>query len=121
MSLLGIGPEWVDKGGDVNTAYAISEGIFSGMFLLIGGTMLLLGIAIIRQKNLHQIVGGITGLSGALLLVGVLMPSGDPGAASTSSTEAIGGTLWFIGFLGWIIMTMALGILTILSARKNAT
>lgn len=30
------------------------------------------------------------------------------------------GTIGFIGFLGWPIMTIVLGILTILSARKDA-
>ena len=112
---------YTDRGGDVANAYAISEGLGFSMFGLLGAAMFLLGIAIVRQKNLNQIVGGLTALSGAFFLFGMLMPSGDPGLAETSTTEAIGGISWFIGFLSWIIMTMTLGILTILSARKNAT
>ena len=112
---------YADRGGDVANAYAIAEGLGLSMFGLIGASMFLLGIAIVRQKNLNQIVGGLTALSGAFFLFGMLMPSGDPGLAETSTAEAIGGISWFIGFLSWIIMTMTLGILTILSARKNAT
>ena len=109
---------YADRGGDVANAYAISEGLGQSMFGLLGAAMLLLGIAIVRQKNLNQIVGGLTALSGAFFLFGMLMPSGDPGLAETSTAEAIGGISWFIGFLSWIIMTMVLGGLTIKQARN---
>ena len=112
---------YADRGGDVANAYAISEGIALSAFMLIGASLLLLGIAIVRQKNLNQIVGGLIGLSGALFLAGMLMPSGDPGLAETSTVEAIGGILWVSGFFSWIIMTVVLGIFTILDARKNST
>ena len=111
---------YADRGGDVAIAYAISESLAESMFMLIAGTLILLGIAIVRQKNLNQIVGGLTGLSGALFMLGMLMPAGDPGLASTSAVEAIGGIMWVSGFLSWIALTGVLGILTILSARKNA-
>jgi len=109
---------YADRGGDVANAYAISEGLGLSMFGLLGAAMFLLGIAIVRQKNLNQIVGGLTALSGAFFLFGMLMPSGDPGLAETSTAEAIGGISWFIGFLSWIIMTMVLGGLTIKQARN---
>ena len=109
---------YADRGGDVANAYAIAEGLGLSMFGLIGASMFLLGIAIVRQKNLNQIVGGLTGLSGAFFLISMLMPAGDPGLAETSTTEAIGGILWFIGFLSWVIMTMVLGGLTIKQARN---
>ena len=109
---------YADRGGDVANAYAIAEGLGLSMFGLIGASMFLLGIAIVRQKNLNQIVGGLTGLSGALFLISLLMPAGDPGLTETSTTEAIGGILWFIGFLSWVIMTMVLGGLTIKQARN---
>ena len=109
---------YADRGGDVANAYAIAEGLGLSMFGLIGASMFLLGIAIVRQKNLNQIVGGLTALSGAFFLFGMLMPSGDPGLAETSTAEAIGGISWFIGFLSWIIMTMVLGGLTIKQARN---
>ncbi len=102
--------EWVDQGGDITNAWAIGEGAFRSMFMFMGAASLLLGIAIFRQKNLNKIAGGITGLFGALLLVGWIIPvSGD-----------VFGTIGFIGFLGWPIMTIVLGVLTILSARKDA-
>ena len=110
---------YTDRGGDVANAYAISEGLGQSMFGLLGAAMFLLGIAIVRQKNLNQIVGGLTALSGAFFLFGMLMPSGDPGLAETSTAEAIGGISWFIGFLSWIIMTMVLGGLTIKQARSS--
>ena len=109
---------YADRGGDVANAYAIAEGLGLSMFGLIGASMFLLGIAIVRQKNLNQIVGGLTALSGAFFLFGMLMPSGDPGLAETSTAEAIGGISWFIGFLSWIIMTMVIGGITIKQARN---
>ena len=110
---------FADRGGDAGTTFAISEGIGNGAFGFIGVTILLLGIAIFRQKNLNQIVGGITGLFGFLLTLGLILPAGDPGSESSSTVEAIGGMLWFIGFLGWIIMTMVIGGITIKQARSN--
>ena len=98
---------WTNQGGDATNAVAIGEAIFRGVFMLAGATSLLLGIAIFRQKNLNQIAGGITGLLGALLLLGWIIP-GD---------SEILGLIGFIGFLGWPIMTVVLGILTILQAR----
>ena len=110
---------YADRGGDVANAYAIAEGLGLSMFGLIGASMFLLGIAIVRQKNLNQIVGGLTGLSGAFFLISMLMPAGDPGLAETSTAAAIGGILWFIGFLSWAILTMVLGGLTIKQARSS--
>ena len=110
---------YTDRGGDVANAYAISEGLGQSMFGLIGASMFLLGIAIVRQKNLNQIVGGLTALSGAFFLFGTVMPGGDPGLAETSTAAAIGGISWFIGFLSWIIMTMVIGGITIKQARSS--
>ena len=112
-----ISDSYATRGGDVANAYAISEGIALGAFMLIGASLLLLGIAIVIQKNLNQIVGGLAGLSGALFLTGMIMPSGDPDLAETSTIEAIGGFLWVIGFFSWIIMTMVIGGITIKQAR----
>ena len=101
---------YTDRGGDVANAYAISEGLGLSMFGLLGAAMFLLGIAIVRQKTFNQIVGGITGVSGAFLLVGGSIPPG----TDTGS----GGFLWVIGFLAMIIMIMVLGVLTIKQARN---
>ena len=101
---------WTEQGGDAANAIAIGEAVFRGMFTFIAAASLLLGIAIFIQKNLNQIAGGITALFGALLLIGWILPF------ESEILDFVG----FIGFLGWPIMTIVLGILTILSARKEA-
>ena len=98
-----------EQGADASTAIAIAEAIFRGMFMLTGAASLLLGIAIVRQKNLNLIAGGFTALFGALLLIGWILPI---------ENEAFG-LVGFIGFLGWPIMTIVLGILTIRQARSE--
>ena len=59
---------YIERGGDPAVAYAISESIAHSSFSLIGASILLLGIAIVRQKNLNLILGAFTGLFGLLLL-----------------------------------------------------
>jgi hypothetical protein len=108
-----VGPNWIDRGGDANTALAIGEAISGNAFLLMGAATLLLGIAIFRQKNLNQIVGGITALFGGCLLAGWIFP--------TAGSDNITGLIGFIGFLGWIIMTLILGGLTIKQARGSTS
>ena len=110
---------YTERGGDPAVAYAISEAIAHSSFSLIGASILLLGIAIVRQKNLNLILGAFTGLFGLFLLVGGAMPSGDPGLDSTTTAEALGGILWFIGFLGWFVTTMVIGGFTIKQARST--
>ena len=110
---------YTERGGDPAVAYAISEAIAHSSFSLIGASILLLGIAIVRQKNLNLILGAFTGLFGRFLLIGGAMPSGDPGLDSTTTAEAVGGILWFIGFLGWFVTTMVIGGFTIKQARST--
>ena len=98
-----------DQGADASIALAICEAMFRGLFMLTGAASLLLGIAIVRQKNLNKIAGGLTGLFGALLLLGWVIPI---------EAEAFG-MVGFIGFLGYPIMTIVLGILTIMQARSE--
>ena len=98
-----------EQGADASTAIAIAEAIFRGLFMLTGAASLLLGIAIVRQKNLNLIAGGFTALFGALLLIGWILPI---------ENEAFG-LVGFIGLLGWPIMTIVLGILTIRQARSD--
>ena len=105
--------EWVDQGGDITNAWAIGEGAFRSMFMFMGAASLLLGIAIFRQKNLNQIVGGIAALFGACMVGGGLASS----FMTSSGSDNIGGLIWFIGFLGWIIMTMVIGGIIIKQAR----
>jgi len=92
---------WIGQGGDVVNALAISEAISQSVFFFNGVVILLLGIAIIRQKNLNQIVGGLFILFGACIVVGGIFSVGDN----------IGGMIWLTGFLGWLLTTIATGIL----------
>ena len=101
---------WTKQGGDAANALAIGEAIFRGMFTFMAASSLLLGIAIFLQKNLNQIAGIITAVMGALLLFGWILPF------ENEALDFVG----FIGFLGWPIMTIVLGILTILSSKKDA-
>ena len=110
---------YTERGGDPAVVYAISEGIAHSSFSLIGASILLLGIAIVRQKNLKLILGAFTGLFGLLLLIGGVIPAGDPGLDSTTAIEAVGGILWFIGFLGWFVTTMVIGGFIIKQARST--
>ena len=110
---------YTERGGDPAVVYAISEGIAHSSFSLIGASILLLGIAIVRQKNLNLILGAVTGLFGLLLLIGGVIPAGDPGLDSTTAIEAVGGILWFIGFLGWFVTTMVIGGFIIKQARST--
>ena len=82
--------EWADSGGDVTNAYAIGEAASRSVFMFMGAAILLLGIAIFRQKNLNQIAGGITGLFGALLLGGWIIPI-------TSDIFGIDRVHWLLG------------------------
>ena len=101
---------WTKQGGDAANALAIGEAIFRGMFTFMAASSLLLGIAIFLQKNLNQIAGIITAVMGSLLLFGWILPF------ESEALDFVG----FIGFLGWPIMTIVLGILTILSSKKDA-
>jgi len=95
-------------GSDATNMLATGEAISRSIFMFMGVAILLLGIAIFRQKNLNQIVGGIAALFGACIVVGGL---------ASSVSDNIGGLIWFIGFLGWIVITVVLGGLTIKQAR----
>ena len=102
---------WVTSGGDVLSAYAISEAIFRGIFVFNGIVMLLLGLAIVKQKNLSPIVGGFFAFFGACVLFGGMFSSGDNWA----------GMIWVIGFLGFPLMTAVTGFLILWSARKSTS
>ena len=110
-----LNPSFVTNGGNNLQAYAIAEAIFDGTMLISGSYLLLIGIAIVKQQNLNQIAGWITALFGTCLLIGTILPAGDPGLESTTTVGAVAGMLWFIGFLGWPIITLAIGILVLRS------
>jgi hypothetical protein len=101
---------WVEQGGDVVNAHALSAAISRSVFIFNGIVMLFLGLAIVRQKNLNQIVGGLFAFFGACILFGGIFSAGDNWA----------GMIWFVGFLGFPIMTAAMGFLILRSAGKDA-
>ena len=103
------GSSWVTSGGDVLSAYAISEAIFRSVFVFDGVVMLLLGLAIVKQKNLSPIVGGFFAFFGACVLFGGMFSEGDNWA----------GMIWFIGFLGFPLTTAATGFLILRLAIKK--
>ena len=103
------GSSWVTSGGDVLSAYAISEAIFRSVFVFDGVVMLLLGLAIVKQKNLSPIVGGFFAFFGACVLFGGMFSAGDNWA----------GVIWFIGFLGFPLTTATTGLLILRSAIKK--
>ena len=103
------GSSWVTSGGDVLSAYAISEAIFRSVFVFDGVVMLLLGLAIVKQKNLSPIVGGFFAFFGACVLFGGMFSEGDNWA----------GMIWFIGFLGFPLTTATTGLLILRSAIKK--
>ena len=108
-------PSFVTNGGNNLQAYAIAEAIFDGTMLISGSYLLLIGIAIVKQQNLNQIAGWIAALFGTCLLIGTILPAGDPGLETTTTVGAVAGMLWFIGFLGWPIITLAIGVLVLRS------
>ena len=102
--------EWTEQGGDAITAFSISEAILRSIFVLDSLVMLFLGIAILIQKNMSKVVGGLFTLFGICVLFGGIFSEGDNWA----------GMLWFIGFLGFPIITCITGFITIRQARKNS-
>ena len=110
-----LNPSFVTNGGNNLQAYAIAEAIFDGTMLISGSYLLLIGIAIVKQQNLNQIAGWITALFGTCLLIGTILPAGDPGLETTTTVGAVAGMSWIIGFLGWPIITLVKGILVLRS------
>ena len=100
---------WVTSGGDVVGTFAIGEAIIRSIFVFDGIVMLFLGLAIVKQKNISPIVGGLFTFLGLCVLVGGMLSEGDNWA----------GMIWFIGFLGFPIITAVTGILTLREARNN--
>ena len=100
---------WATSGGDVLGAFALSEAIIRSIFMFDGIVMLFLGLAIVRQRNLSPIVGGLFAFFGACVLFGGMFSQGDNWA----------GGIWFLGFLGFPLTTAATGFLVLRSAGKD--
>jgi len=100
---------WATSGGDVLAAFALSEAITRSIFMFDGIVMLFLGLAIVRQRNLSPIVGGLFAFFGACVLFGGMFSQGDNWA----------GGIWFLGFLGFPLTTVATGFLVLRSALRE--
>ena len=83
--------------------YGVSEGVAGTIFNVIGISWILLGIAMILQKNLHLI------LAIFLIVIGAAM----------FLMNIIGGWLWIPGFLGFLILSLATGILTVINRNTD--
>ena len=101
--------EWVEEGGNPINAYALSEAISRSIFVFNGLVTLFLGLAILKQKNMSQIIAGIFTFSGACILFGGIFSVGDNWA----------GMLWFVGFLIFPIITAVTGFITLKQARSK--
>ena len=103
------GSDWIKSGGDAINAFALSEAITRSIFVFDGLVMLFLGLAILRQKNFNRIVGGLFTFFGVCVLLGGMLSAGDNWA----------GMIWFIGFLGFPIMTAVTGFLILRQVRNK--
>ena len=83
--------------------YGVSEGVAGTIFNVIGISWILLGIAMILQKNLHLIL--------AILIIVI--------GAAMFLMNIIGGWLWIPGFLGFLILSLATGILTVINRNTD--
>ena len=83
--------------------YGASEGVNSTVFNVLGISWILLGIAMILQKNLHLIL--------AILIIVI--------GAAMFLMNIVGGFLWIPGFLGFLILSLATGILTVISRNTD--
>ena len=83
--------------------YGVSEGVAGTIFNVIGISWILLGIAMILQKNLHLILAIVVIVVGASLFL----------------MNLVGGFLWIIGFIGFLILSLATGILTVIDKNTD--
>ena len=103
---LGMSVGWAIEDGLMTEAgilYGASEGVNSTVFNVLGISWILLGIAMILQKNLHLIL--------AILIIVI--------GAAMFLMNIVGGFLWIPGFLGFLILSLATGILTVISRNTD--
>ena len=79
--------------------WGAAEGMSTTVFNVIGISWILLGIGIILQKNLHLILAIFIIIIGAAMFL----------------MNIIGGFLWIPGFLGFLILSLVTGILTVIN------
>ena len=80
--------------------WGAAEGMSTTVFNVVGISWILLGIGIILQKNLHLVL--------AILLIVI--------GAAMFLMNIVGEFLWIPGFLGFLILSLATGILTVIKS-----
>ena len=80
--------------------FGVSLGVSATVFNILGISWILIGIAIVLQKNLHLILGIVVIIIGAAMFAGPI-----------ADTEIV----WMIAFLGFLIVSLATGILTVIN------
>ena len=80
--------------------FGVSLGVSATVFNILGISWILIGIAMVLQKNLHLILAIITIVIGAAMFAGPI-----------ADTEIV----WMIAFLGFLIVSLATGILTVIN------
>jgi hypothetical protein len=83
--------------------WGAAEGMSTTVFNVVGISWILLGIGIILQKNLHLVL--------AILLIII--------GAAMFLMNIVGGFLWIPGFLGFLILSLATGILTVINRNTD--
>lgn len=100
--------DWIQSGGDALSAYTLSEAMTRSIFVFDGLVMLFLGVAILKQKNFNKIIGGLFTFFGVCVLFSIF-----------SQGDNWAGMIWFIGFLGFPIITAVTGFLTLRQIRNK--
>ena len=104
MMAIGIGIEWaVTEASDATEGarLMLHSAALETPFNLVGGLlMVLLGIGIILEKNFHIIIGGLAVVVGALFII--------------SNVDAVA-MVEFIGWIGMMLVGIALGVQTLRS------
>lgn len=84
--------------------YGVSQGVAATILNVLGISWILIGIAMILQKNLHLILAIVIIVIGAVLFV-----------ANIADTDII----WMIAFFGLLIVSLATGILTVINRNVD--
>ena len=104
MMAIGLSIEWaVTEASDATQGanLMLHSAALETPFSLLGGILfVLLGIGIILEKNFHIIIGGLTVVAGAGFLLG-----------NVDAVEILG----FIGWIGMMLVALALGVQTLRS------
>jgi len=107
MMAIGISIEWaVTEASDATEGarLMLHSSALETPFAFVGGLLLVpLGIGIILEKKFHIIIGGLAVIAGASFLLG--------------NVDALEDVTGFVGWIGMMIVALALGVQTLISKR----